>query len=87
MYPDEKDVISLLKPKIKIAVRETLIKFFENQNETTTDPDSILFTDINDLEEDSFQNFTFSDASINLYFSPYDIAPYVVGPIVAQIER
>jgi hypothetical protein len=87
LYPEEKDALATLKPKIKKAVHDTLAAFFASQGDTTTDPDTLLFEDISDLGAETFQNFTFGTAYINFYFSPYDIAPYAVGPIVAKVQR
>lgn len=90
LYPAESSegsILEILKPKIKVAVHEYLVKFFNNQGDSETDPDSLLFQDINSLGSEYFQNFNFSNTYIKFFFSPYDLAPYVVGPITALVSR
>lgn len=87
LYPEDVDAFAMLKPKIKQAVNEKLSAFFKLQGDNNTDPNSILFDDIENLGPEYFESFTFSNTYIKFFFSPYDIAPYVVGPIIVQVER
>jgi hypothetical protein len=74
LYPGEEKYLEKLKPKIKAAVHEKVA-------------DDMLFDDIQNLDAAAFEHFTFGDTYIKFFFSPYDIAPYVAGPIVVQVER
>jgi hypothetical protein len=88
LYPNEKDALESLKPKIKTAVHDSLKATFEANGDMGSDPDEALFKDITDIDDkDTFANFTFGTSYIKFFFSPYDIAPYSVGPVIARIDR
>ena len=87
LYPNEKDPLAKLEPAIATALQKYLTDFFASQGDTTTDPDSVLFANVEDFDPQIFENFTFTDQTLTFYFSPYDIASYAVGPIEITIKR
>lgn len=87
LYPDEKDALASIKPKIKDGVHEGLVARLKELADTETDPDSLLFKDVLEQDNEVFQNYTFGTTYIHFFFSPYDIAPYAAGPIEAKVER
>lgn len=87
LSPEDTKYLQKLKPKIKTAVHDSLEASLKEQGDSGIDADSILFKDIEAVEDEAFQNFTFGTDYIKFFFSPYDIAPYAAGPIVVKIER
>ncbi|MEN9582391.1 MAG: Peptidoglycan-N-acetylmuramic acid deacetylase PdaC, partial [Candidatus Parcubacteria bacterium] len=87
LYPENATVLEILKPKIAKAVRDSLVDTLRINGDNTSNPDELLFEPIASLDPELFENFTFGSEYITFYFSPYDIAPYAAGPIVAKIER
>jgi hypothetical protein len=87
IFPESTDAILDLKPQIAQSVRKVLTETLKVNGDISSDPDELLFEPIADLGDEVFQNFTFSSSDVIFYFSPYDIAPYVAGPIVARVER
>lgn len=87
LYPDSANPLAELRPKIKTAVYEALSNLLRANSDIGADPESLLFTSIEDQDAEVFQNFTFGSTYIKFFFSPYDIAPYAVGPIIAVVER
>ena len=87
VFAGDAGYFAILKPKIKVAVHDALEANLKEQGDNDTNPDSILFEDISKLKEDAFQHFTFGSNYVRFFFSPYDIAPYVFGPIVVNVQR
>lgn len=87
VYPNDAKYFAPLREKIKTSVHDTLATTLKDNGDTETNPDEMLFEDISKLDESAFQHFTFGTDHITFYFSPYDIAPYAAGPIVARVAR